>query len=296
VAQQLQRKVAEAQGVLGHSPKYAELQNQIKKASGKRPATPQETWTRVGLYAAKVRGYGRKRAAMSDASAMAEVLLHDVPDHLIKQGAGLDPLTDMDPRLIAFALQSEGGGQMIAQINDRQHSRAIGEKVAAGDMEAYRDVLRRGTALHRAIVKTSSAVFSVVEKYQTKAGLPPMEFTVKLASERIKPKDLVTRQFAAVVNDRVLRKSAKVGDRPRLSVPQAMSVLQKVAGLNPDLRTKIGRRILADQPELRKVANIMAFDKAGAAAIVNNDSDNLARCLLGMAWRAAWAQMHTNSQ
>lgn len=293
-AQQLQGATGAPAGAptvgVAQSSVFQDLMSQVtqKAGSGRRPSTLGEIKVKVALSSAKCRKYASTRSTMSDSSALAEVLLRDIPADQVKQGFELDPLTDTDPRLIAFALQTGGCGRMLDMINQRQHKRARVEKVAAGDMDAYRDVLRRGVALHQAIVKMSHALFREVEKAQDISKLNAVDFVVKLAAGHTLPKQFTVRQALSVMHDRKLRKRAVVRDLPRMTISDAVDTIGKTLAItskmaNDELSCKAIRRILVDQPELRKVANISVFDTAGAAALVNNDTDTLAKCVLGLA-------------
>ena len=95
----------------------------MKAGKIRAPYTVKQARVKVALHAAKIRKYGEYRAAMSDGSAMAEPLFRDIPHDLVKSGFELDPLTEIDPRLIAFGLESEGSGKMLDMIHQRQHGR-----------------------------------------------------------------------------------------------------------------------------------------------------------------------------
>ena len=262
--------------------RFQQMQQRFKLAT-RKPLTAKQAGVKVALHAAKVRKYNEHKQSLSDASAMAEVLMRDIPSGLIKQGFELDPLTDTDPRLTVFGLKTAGCGRMIDMINQRQHGRAKVEKVAAGDMEAYRDVLRRGTALHRAIVKMAGSIFATVEDVVSEADLELVDYVVKLAADRIQPKSLVMRQFAAIVADRNVRKTASVAMASKKTSAQAAESIKKAAAIGGKVGAKVVNTIMISQPVLRKMANIAIFDAAGAAALVNNDTDTLARCVLGLA-------------
>ena len=286
-AQQLQQGLGAPASVdvaqAGPSPAQ-KMASKIKRMKVGHVRSIPEIRVKIALNNAKIRKYASVRKSMGQASAMTEVLMRGITADMIKQGSELDDLTDTDPRLIAYGLHAGGSGRMIDMINQRQHNRSREEKVAAGDQDAYRDVLKRGVALHEAIVKMGNAVFTIVNEKAAEADLDAADFVVKLASDRVPARSLKFRQAAALITERDNRKAAGVRDLPRLTIPEAAAAIKAANKLsNIQLGAHIIQGILVDQPELRKAANIAVFNKAGAAALVNNDTTTLAKCVLGLA-------------
>ena len=262
--------------------KFAELQGLIKGAAQRKPYTVKEAAVKVRLYAAKVNKYASTRDVMADISSMAEVYIRDIPEGLIKRGSELDPLSETHPCLLGFGLASEGSGKLIDMINQRSRGRARQEKIAKGDLAAYRDVLRRGVLLHNAIVKMAATITNVMELEREKTGLSAAAFITKLAMDRLAPKRLVLKQLASISDDRQFRKEAAANEEVKAdTLDEAIASLEKIAGDGGDL--VLTRTVLSRQPELRKAANVAIFDQAGASALIENDTDTLAKCVVGLA-------------
>jgi hypothetical protein len=281
---------------------------------------------RLKYASSQLKKYADSRVCLADESAMAEVMLGQIPSQYFKGASGADPLDETPPWLTAWCLAIGGGGKFAKTVNDRLHARAqrIPVKTAAESLE----VLRRGMDLHRGILKSAAVVKNRMTKTAEDGGESISQFLVRNAVDRVLDSQTQLKMAHAIEQDRWWRqrlqpfnqvKSAACGAMPVGGLEQALAALgqllghggpeaeemeqedpastpppEEVAEQDPaDEPEELSdedaavRIILIKHPEARKTANIRAFCKAGGEALANNDPDNLARAIVGLAAEGA---------
>lgn len=287
------------------SPTFLRLREQIKRAkAGPQPAISQDMT--VKLAALKLHTFIRKQAkqaaletTQADLCAMIEASLGEIPAQYIKQAFQVHPLSETPDWLVDFCMETGQAGRMADMITKRAHGDVQTEKVASGDVAAYRDVLRRGMALHNGIVKMASIIQKNVSQSVAKDGMPLAVRLVKMASAELgKSQTLALHQASALLADRSFRKAASsinelviTAGKQTLRLPidtygKAARSLYQVLD-NPtcdeDAKLAASRLVFAKYATFRKVALDHMLDQLGAVAMVYNDRPMLARCLTGLA-------------
>lgn len=243
-----------------------------------------------------------RREVMLGVSAINNATIRSLPATYVKEGARLDSLTDTSPWLVGWCLGTKAGGYVAKIVNDRLHQRVQRVKVAAGDTTAYAAVIRDGMKMHNSIMKVSALIHDTFAKFAASHQSTDTVMAVKLAVAHIMNGNLLPTARLEIVADAALRKSActkataPVRKRKNLRsdlvamipVQNAEKAASFISGIlsNPELAADNEasvNMVLRKYPDLRASVQAELFNKAGAAALVANDTDTLAKCVFGLA-------------
>jgi len=236
----------------------------------------------------KKRKKRKKKSKKASASAIryrqlrgdltASALFNTISPATWAKSAGYeDGLREVLPELADFCMSTGQFGKLAYQINARMHGRVFTEKVAADDVDAMRDVIKRGVAMDKRLKTFASAFIKIEKQAATKRDETIVDMMVDNALS-ILPSDSVNLQIGLIKKEAAACRLARdVDEIPMGGVMRKIASKDEALDVLTDALDKEAADSLATQlslgrhPDIRRSLLCSAFSEVGSVGVFENN-------------------------